>query len=110
MYYRVHEALAEKIPQPDLLVYLRASTPVLMQRIALRDRSYERNMEYAYIDELNEAYEDFISAEEGTPPILIIDTDNLDFVAHAEHLKWIGNRIRQELKLGPYQVELPLQP
>ena len=50
MYKRVHEALAEKIPMPDLLVYLRADTDVLMQRIALRDRTYERNMERGYIE------------------------------------------------------------
>jgi len=110
MYSRVHEALAEKILQPDLLVYLRASTRVLMQRIALRDRSYERNMERAYIDQLNDSYEEFMTNNAESLPILIIDTDNLDFVAHTEHLKWIGNRIRQELKLGPFQVELPLQP
>src|SRR5512141_464827 len=59
MYHRVHEALAEKITMPDLLVYLRADTDVLMQRIALRDRSYERNMERGYIHELNQAYEEF---------------------------------------------------
>jgi deoxyguanosine kinase len=53
MYDRVHEALAEKIPLPDLIVYLRASTDVLMQRIASRDRPYERNMERAYIEQLN---------------------------------------------------------
>src|SRR5450756_1700563 len=56
MYKRVHEALAEKIPMPNLLVYLRADTDVLMQRIAQRDRSYERNMERGYIEELNRAY------------------------------------------------------
>ena len=60
MYRRVHEALAEKIPLPDLLVYLRADTDVLMQRIALRDRTYERNMERGYIDELNHAYDEFL--------------------------------------------------
>ncbi len=38
MYYRVHEALAEKIPAPTLVVYLRATTSTLMQRIAMRDR------------------------------------------------------------------------
>ena len=59
MYYRVHEALAEKIPMPDLLVYLRATTDTLMQRIALRDRPYERQMERAYIDQLNQAYDAF---------------------------------------------------
>ena len=61
MYYRVHEALAEKIILPDLIVYLRADTDMLMQRIAQRDRPYERNMERDYIDELNQAYEDFFS-------------------------------------------------
>src|SRR5512147_2911397 len=53
MYYRVHEALAEKIKHPDLIVYLRADTQMLMQRIAQRDRPYERNMERDYIHKLN---------------------------------------------------------
>ena len=52
MYHRVHEALAEKIPTPDLIVYLYADTDMLMQRITLRDRTYERSMERAYIAEL----------------------------------------------------------
>ena len=54
MYYRVHEALAEKIITPDLIVYLRASTDLLMARITQRDRSYERNMERDYIAQLNQ--------------------------------------------------------
>src|SRR3989304_5482155 len=58
MYYNVHDALAEKIPRPDLVVYLSADTKVLMQRIATRDRTYERNMEEDYIATLNAAYED----------------------------------------------------
>src|SRR5512139_2853424 len=57
MYYRVHEALAEKIPLPNLIVYLRADTEVLMQRIASRDRPYERNMDRGYIGELCAAYD-----------------------------------------------------
>jgi deoxyguanosine kinase len=108
MYQRVHEALAEKIVSPDLLVYLRASTDTLMQRIALRDRSYERNMERGYIEELNRAYEDFFSRPYDDTPVLTIDTDPLDFVRSPEHLKQIENRIRESLNLSPYQSELPL--
>src|SRR5512143_2725070 len=74
MYYKVHEALGEKIPKPDLIVYLRAETPILMQRIALRDRPYERNMEQEYIDLLNRSYEDFFSKSGVGSPVLIIDT------------------------------------
>jgi len=114
MYDRVHNALAEKIFAPDLVVYLRASTEVLLQRIALRDRPYERNMEWDYIDELNQAYDDFFgdshlnNASSGAP-VLTIDTNNLDFVRHTQDLKAVEDRIRQALKLSPFQAELPLQ-
>ncbi len=109
MYHRVHEALAEKITLPDLLVYLRAGTDVLMGRIASRDRSYERNMERGYIEQLNQTYEDFFSKPYDNTPILTIDTDPLDFVHHAEHLKLIENRIRAALNLPPYQTTLPFE-
>ncbi len=108
MYKRVHQALAEKISMPDLLVYLRADTDVLMQRIALRDRSYERNIERSYIDELNQAYEDFFSRPYDNTPVLTIDSNPLDFVRFPEHLRLIENRIREALNLSPYQAELPL--
>jgi deoxyguanosine kinase len=108
MYKRVHQALAEKISMPDLLVYLRADTDVLMQRIALRDRSYERNIERSYIDELNDAYEDFFSRPYDDTPVLTIDSNPLDFVRFPEHLHLIENRIRETLNLSPYQAELPL--
>ena len=113
MYYHVHEALAEKIPKPDLVVYLRADTNVLIQRIGLRDRTYERNMEWAYIEQLNQAYEDFfVNQPDGKnhqrSPVLVIDTNHLDFVRSVENLRWVENRIRQALKLSPFQPEFPL--
>jgi deoxyguanosine kinase len=108
MYKRVHQALAEKISMPNLLVYLRADTDVLMQRIALRDRSYERNIERSYIEELNQAYEEFFSRPYDDTPVLTIDSNPLDFVRFPEHLKLIENRIRETLNISPYQAELPL--
>ncbi len=109
MYRRVHDALAEKIIIPELIVYLRADTDVLMQRIAFRDRPYERNMDRLYIDELNRAYDRFFGeAQERRSPVLTIDTNELDFVRRGSDLNWVENRIRQALKLPPYQPELPL--
>ena len=108
MYYKVHEALAEKIQKPDLLVYLQASTNTLMQRIALRDRSYERQMERSYIDELNHAYDDFFAKPFDHTPVLIVDTNNLNVIQNPEDLKLIENRIRQSLSLPPFQQTLPL--
>src|SRR6188474_561862 len=108
MYYKVHEALAEKIEKPDLLLYLQATTDTLMQRIALRDRSYERQMQRSYIHELNLAYDEFYSRPFDHTPILIVDSNNLNIVQNPEHLKQIENRIKQSLNLPPFQQALPL--
>jgi deoxyguanosine kinase len=109
-YDQVHEALAEKIPLPDLIVYLRADVDTLMERIALRDRPYERNMERDYIAELNQAYEDFFTDHRSRrSPILALDTDHLDYVHNAVDLNRVENRIRQALKIVPFQPELPME-
>jgi deoxyguanosine kinase len=104
MYHRVHEALAEKIPLPDLTVYLSASVDTLMARIALRDRSYERAMERSYIAELAAAYDEFFETTQ--TPKLVIDSNPIDFVRYPEHLKLIENRIREALGISPYQPTL----
>ena len=108
MYYKVHEALGEKIPRPDLIVYLRADTDVLMQRIASRDRPYERNMERDYINLLNRTYEESYSQPDDGRAVLAIDTNPLNIVQNPEHLKYIENRIRETLQLAPFQPSLPL--
>jgi deoxyguanosine kinase len=108
-YYQVHEALAEKIPLPDLIVYLRADTDVLMQRIAHRDRPYERDMDQVYINEVNQAYERFFGDSHRGSPVLAIDTNKLNYIANPDELEWVEKRIRETLKPRPYQTELPLE-
>ena len=98
MYSRVHEALAEKMQHPDLLVYLRADTNVLMQRIAMRDRHYERNMEDSYIEQLNQAYDQFFSKPYNGTPVLTIDSNSLDFVRKPDDFSLIENQIRESLQ------------
>jgi deoxyguanosine kinase len=109
MYYRVHEALAEKIPAPTLVVYLRATTDTLMQRIAMRDRPYERQMEWDYIDLLNRTYDDFFMRQYHTSPVLTIDSSSVDFVSNPDDLKTIDLKIRQALELAPFQPTLPME-
>jgi deoxyguanosine kinase len=108
LYHRLHDALAEKIPRPDLLVYLRAPTDVLMQRIAHRGRPYERQMERAYIDELNHAYDEFF-ADHRSSPVLTLEAERLDFVANPEDLRAVTDRIQSALGLGAYQTPLMLR-
>ncbi len=108
MYHRVHEALAEKILKPDLIVYLRAETKMLLQRIAQRDRPYERDMDPEYIHQVNLAYDEFFLDPSRDRPVLVIDTNYLDYVRYPEDLRWVENRIRQTLQISPFQPGLPL--
>jgi deoxyguanosine kinase len=105
-YFKLHAALAERLHPPDLTVYLRVATDTALQRIALRDRSYERDMDQAYIARLNQAYEAYFS---GPPdgPTLIIDTNRLDYVHDPADLDEVASRIRAALGIHPYQPALP---
>ena len=105
-YLSVHEALAENVVQPDLIVFLTADTPTLMNRITARDRPYERNMDPAYINSLRIAYEQFFS-DFTAAPVLIIDTNQLDFVRNPEDRETLFTRIRGALGEGPNQPALP---
>ena len=106
-YTLVHKALAERIQTPDLIVYLKVDTDTAMQRIMMRDRSYERNMDREYIHALNETYDAYFGSRSGDS-VLTIDSTPLDFVAHKPHLAHIINRINSALGIPPYQPELPL--
>ena len=84
-----------------------------MQRIASRDRTYERNMEWNYIDQLNRAYDAFFIENQarnvaGAVTVLSLDTNELDYIRRVEDLKWVETRIRQALKQVPFQASLPL--
>lgn len=105
MYENVHQIIATKIPAPDLVVYLRADTRVLMNRIAQRDRAYERAMERSYIEQLGAAYDDFF-ARYAPAPVLAIDTNELDFVRRPEDWQAVLERIRAKLKIGIHQPAL----
>jgi deoxyguanosine kinase len=110
MYNRIHEALGEKTVHPDLIVYLRTDAKVLMHRIAMRDRPYERQMERGYIEQLVHSYDEFFIEETHHPwPVLVIECGELDYVRNPEDLRFIEDRINQELHLSPYQAVLPME-
>ncbi len=97
MYGRVHAALGEKIPRPDLIVYLRADHDVLMRRIALRDRPFERDMDPDYIRELAAAYDAWLSRLTDIP-VLTIDTNDLDYLSRTEDLDRVVEMIAAALE------------
>lgn len=106
MYQRVHHALAEQIPTPDLVIYLQADTAQLMARIAQRDRPYERGMDRGYIESVNQAYEHFFASYQEAP-VLYVDTNQLNLVTDPAGLQSIVDRIHSAFQEGTFQRPLP---
>ncbi len=88
LYNMLARILEKRVIKPDLAIYLKASTQRLMQNIRKRGRSYERNIKEEYIEALNRLYDEFFWNYSATP-LLIINTDNLDFVHNESHLNQI---------------------
>jgi deoxyadenosine/deoxycytidine kinase len=95
-YREMYQALIEFLPPPDLVIYLEASTPTLLQRIALRRRDYERTISPEYLDQLNRLYNRWIS-NFALCPVLTVPSDDLDYVAHSRHLELIANKVTEKL-------------
>lgn len=95
-YRELYEVLTEFLPPPDLVVYLRASVPTLLERISHRGRDYERQITPAYLEQLNELYERWIASFSACP-VLSVPADDLDYVANSRHLELIAHKIEEKL-------------
>lgn len=95
-YWELYSVLTQFLPPPDLVVYLRASVPTLLARIAMRGRDYERQISPEYLAQLNELYEGWI-ASFSQCPVLTIPSDDLDFVSNTGHLDMIVEKVQEKL-------------
>ena len=94
LYDTVASLLERNVIRPDLVIYLQADTDVLMRNIAKRGRNMERNVTWEYIDALNQVYTEYFFRYQDTP-LVIINTDNIDFVENEKDLKEVIDYIRQ---------------
>jgi deoxyguanosine kinase len=79
LYEQIHTILGGHVLKPDLIVYLQASTDVLLKRIALRGRKYEHHISSEYLAELNQAYNYYFFHQPETP-LMVVNTSEIDFV------------------------------
>jgi len=95
-YSELYHVLVEFLPPPDLVVYLRASSTTLMQRISRRNRDYERTITASYLEQLNQLYESWIS-NFTLCPVLTVPADDLDYVSYPPHLDLIIRKVQEKL-------------
>lgn len=94
-YMQLFGVMMRMVRMPDLLIYLRCSVPHLVSQIQKRGRDYEQGMSLEYLGGLNTRYEKWISEYKGR--VIVINSDELDFVKNPEDFFLITNLIDSEL-------------
>ncbi|MDM1296432.1 deoxynucleoside kinase [Sphingobacterium sp. N143] len=95
-YSNIFQSIIHYIKPPDLLIYLKASVPTLVNNIQKRGRDYESAIRLDYLSKLNDKYDKWINNyKEGK--VMILDKDNLDFTTNPEDLGGIIQKIEAEL-------------
>ncbi|HTP12369.1 MAG TPA: deoxynucleoside kinase [Bacteroidota bacterium] len=95
-YVSLFHVMMEYLKPPDLMIYLKASVDTLMKQIARRGRSFERGIERSYLETLNRLYTDWIDHYR-LGPLLVIPSDNLDFVNRQQDLDHIISLVKEAL-------------
>jgi deoxyguanosine kinase len=101
LYNKIAPILARDIPRPDIVIYLQASTPVLLKRIRQRSLSFEKTIDFEYIEMLNKAYDYFFFDYVDTP-LLVVRTDDIDFVNNPEHFDDLIDQISKPISGKKY--------
>ncbi|UTR05384.1 deoxynucleoside kinase [Alkalihalobacillus sp. LMS6] len=92
-YKRIYDILIEPLPKPEAIIYLKADFNTIMDRIKVRGRSFEQNMDHTYIKNLMNDYEQAMSAIKDIIPVITIDTSHLDFVTDQDDFEAIVEQI-----------------
>ena len=93
LYEQVYRLLDTRIPKPDLVIYLQASTDVLFDRIRLRNKDYEKSVREDYLTKLIDAYNRYFFYYNETP-LLVVNTTEIDFVNNAADLANLVKEIK----------------
>jgi deoxyguanosine kinase len=105
IYNRLYDLLYETVPRPDLVIYLQASMETLLKRIKKRGRAYEKSISSSYLQEVSEAYSHYFYRYDETP-LLVVNTNDIDFVHTPEHFDALVEQIRNAQKGTQYYVPL----
>jgi len=105
-YEALYHSLLTFLPTPDLVIYLRATVDTLVNRIQQRNRDYERTIDRGYLEQLNSAYENWISGF-SLCPVLTVPADNLDFVSQSAHMDLVLNKVQEKISGKDEVVFLP---
>ncbi len=105
LYTRFFNIILQQLPRPDLFVYLHVKTYKLQENIKSRGRSYEQNIKDEYLEKIQDGYFEFIK-QQSNLPILIVDTNNIDFVNNKDDYQKIVSLVTTEYSPGVHRILL----
>lgn len=93
LYQAIYQSLAPQAPNPDLVIYLQASTNTLIERVQRRGLRYERSISDEYLMKLAKSYDEFFHHYDAAP-VLVVNSDHLNFVDNEEDFALLMERIK----------------
>ncbi len=106
LFYKIFKALQPNLPQPDLLIFLYASTHRLLKNIEQRGRSYEKNISTDYLNQLTDRYFTFLEHKKTSLPILLLDITNADFTENEEQYEHICQLLNKGYPPGIHRTTI----
>lgn len=97
-YVELYKVMTEYLQPPDLLIYLRANVDTLVKQISLRGRDFEQGIPREYLEQLNRHYESWTHNYK-LGPLLVVESDTLDFVNRKNDLRRVVQMIERKLKM-----------
>lgn len=105
LYDQVARLVSAEVPQPDLVIYLQSDPDVIMDRIRKRNRPMERGMTSAYLRDVIAAYDRFFFRYQDTP-LLVVQTDRLNFAESADAVDALVRRIHSMRSRSEFWADL----
>jgi deoxyadenosine/deoxycytidine kinase len=96
-YCALFKEMQQFLKPPDLMIYLRSDIATLRRKISCRGRDYEQGIPTEYLEQLNVLYENWINSYK-LSPLLVVESDGLDFVNHKNDFEKIVEMVQQKLK------------
>jgi len=103
LFLKIYDIITGFLPKPDILVYLYNTPENLLQNIAKRGREYEKDIQAEYLQSIQDNYLTFFK-QRAQSPILIVESNTLDFVNNPEDYKKIKTLFQQEYETGVHRI------
>ncbi len=109
LYQQIYQMLDQRLPKPDVVIFLQAKPEVLLKRVKKRDIDYESSIDVEYLTKVSQAYSQFFFQYQDCP-VLVVNTSVLDFVSHLNDYELLKGALMDMLESGQQKHFVTIDP